>query len=34
MIVGWLVMGWFVVCLFVGSRRTPYDWIAGTVVVE
>ena len=33
MTAGWLVMGWFVVCLFVGSRRTPYDWAAGTVVV-
>lgn len=33
MTVGWLAMGWFVVCLFVGSRRTPYDWAAGTVVI-
>lgn len=32
MTAGWLVMGWFVVSLFVGSRRTPYDWAAGTVV--
>ena len=34
MTIGWLVMGWFVVSLFVGSRRTPYDWVAGTVVVR
>jgi len=34
MIAGWLVMGSFVVSLFVGSRRTPYDWVAGTVVVR
>ena len=33
MTVGWLVMGWFVVCLFVSSGHTPYDWAAGTVVV-
>ena len=33
MTAGWLVMGWFVVSLFVGSRRTPYDWVAGTVVI-
>ena len=32
--IGWLVMGWFVVSLFVGSRRTPYDWAAGTVVTK
>ncbi len=34
MTAGWLVMGWFVVSLFVGSRRTPYDWAAGTFVVR
>ena len=34
MTAGWLVMGWFVVSLFVGSRRTPYDWAAGTGVVR
>lgn len=34
MTIGWLVIGWFVVCLCVGSRRTPYDWAAGTTVVK
>lgn len=29
---GYLVIGWFIVSLFVGSRRTPYDWAAGTIV--
>ena len=27
------VIGLIVVSLFVGSRRTPYDWVAGTVVI-
>ena len=30
----WLVIVWFLVCLFVGSRRTPYDFVADTVVVR
>ncbi len=34
LIVGWLVIGSFLLTLFVGSHRTPYDWLAGTVVVE
>ena len=33
MTVGWLVMGGFIISLFVGSRRTPYDWVAGTVAI-
>jgi len=31
--IGWLILAWYVVSLFVGSRRTPYDRVAGTVVV-
>jgi hypothetical protein len=26
---GYLVIGWYIVSLFVGSRHTPYDWAAG-----
>ena len=32
MTIGYLVIGWFMVSLFVGSRRTPYDWVAETIV--
>ena len=31
---GWLVIGWFIISLFVGSGRTPYDRAAETIVVE
>ena len=31
---GWLVIGWFTITLFVGSGRTPYDWVAGTAVTD
>jgi uncharacterized RDD family membrane protein YckC len=31
MTVGWLIVLWFLGSLFVGSGRTPYDRIAGTV---
>jgi len=34
MTASWLVIGWFLVTLFVGSRRTPYDWAAGTSVIR
>lgn len=34
MALGWLVMAWYVAGLFVGSRRTPYDRVAGTMVVR
>ena len=30
----WIVVVCFVVSLFVGSRRTPYDWAAGTGVIR
>lgn len=29
----WLAIVWFLACLFVGSRRTPYDRVAATAVV-
>ena len=31
--VGWLVIGCFLLSLFITPRRTPYDWAAGTVVM-
>jgi uncharacterized RDD family membrane protein YckC len=31
--VGWLAIGWIAVSLFIGSRRTPYDWVAGTMAI-
>ena len=34
MAVGWLAIGWIAVSLFVGTRRGPYDSVAGTVVIS
>lgn len=30
---GWVVTFWFIISLFVHSHRTPYDWVAGTLVI-
>jgi len=32
--VGWLVIGYFLLSLFIAPRRTPYDRAAGTVVMS
>lgn len=29
----WLAVAWYLILLFWGTGRTPYDWVAGTRVV-
>ncbi|MEM6513212.1 MAG: RDD family protein [Pseudomonadota bacterium] len=33
LLVGWVVVGVYIVSVFVGERRTPYDQLAGTSVL-
>ncbi len=32
--VGWIMVLWYTTSLFLASGRTPYDWLAQTVVIQ